>query len=363
LGDRAAGGPCDETELLGALAEEVTLVGGGPTCGESDGSVGSVRSDSTAFVSGGAAVCAVADDLGDLTTAHAETTNEPNFDENISRLEGQDSNEVTADSGEVSRLDTGKTNPFFDGSERAGGSVELTVDIPDVAREMAAGCWPDGVTDKTIGVGGFRGAIAQTGGPHGEVRRSTHPTALVAAAVAGSRSDGLDGLVRSLAVAGVGESSEDGSAMGPVAGPLDSGGETRSTGACAIAEDSGDLTTAHTITTNEPKFDENPSRVQEHIYNEVTADSDEVSGLDNGQSKPDLDPPRADLRVDEAANLAVGIEDFGAAAATWGCRPGPDLARPDGEYSPGGGVAGDCPSGGCDVIAPASQAAVLTHPP
>jgi hypothetical protein len=195
LGDRVAAGPCDETESLGALAEEVALAGGGPTHGESDGSVGSVRSDSAAFVSGdgGAAVGAIADDVRDLTTAHAETTNEAKHDEIVRSVQELEDYCVTSSSGEVSGLDTGKTNPFFDGLDRAGESVELTVDIPEVAREMAAGCWPDGVMHNTVGVGGFRGAIAQTGGPHGEVRRSTHPTALLAATVAGNRKDGLDG--------------------------------------------------------------------------------------------------------------------------------------------------------------------------
>jgi hypothetical protein len=240
----------------------------------------------------GAAVSAIADDVRDLTTAHAETANEANFDENISRLEGQDSIEVTADSGEVSGLDTGKTNPFFDASERAGESVESTVDIPDVARGMAAGCWPDGVTHDTVGVGGFRGAIAQTGGPHGEVRRSTHPTALVAATVVGNRSVGLDGSVGCAGAAGV---IGDGSP-----------------GVGAIADDVHDLTTA-----NEAKVDEIVSRVQGNAAIDVTAVIDEVSGLDSGKTNPFFDGSE---RGGESVESTVDIPDVAREMAA-GCWP------------------------------------------
>jgi hypothetical protein len=83
-------------------------------------------------------VGAIADDVRDLTTTHAETKNEAKVDESISSLEGQDSIEVTAVFGEVSGLDTGKTNPFFDGSERAeehgGASRELRCGEPNCDR-------------------------------------------------------------------------------------------------------------------------------------------------------------------------------------------------------------------------------------
>jgi hypothetical protein len=159
------------------------------------------------------------------------------------------------------------------------------------------------------------------------------------------RSDGLDGLVRSFAVAGGVGTAESGGPHGEV---------RRSTHPTLLAGASA---------TNERKRDKELRRVHGQEGIEVVADSGELSGLDKGRSKPNLDPPRADLRMDDAANLAVGIEDFGVAAATWGCRPGPDVARRDGEVDPGSEVGGDCPAGGCDVIAPASHAAVQTHPP
>jgi hypothetical protein len=89
-----------EGTARGTPAGEAILEGGGPPHGESDGSVESdgaagvegsseeerlagpaLRSAEASGTGGSTAVSAIADDAGDLTAAHAETTNELNCDE------------------------------------------------------------------------------------------------------------------------------------------------------------------------------------------------------------------------------------------------------------------------------------------
>jgi hypothetical protein len=109
-----------------------------------------------------------------LTSTHAETTKEPKFDEIISNTQERIITDVTAVSGEVSGLDTGKTNPSFDGSVRAPDGEDLTDDGPGEAGAVvsAAGgeatpaddALREGESDGLVGLDGSIGSEAEGSG-------------------------------------------------------------------------------------------------------------------------------------------------------------------------------------------------------
>jgi hypothetical protein len=210
---------------------------------------GSVRSDAAAGVVGipedeRVVGGAIAEDVGDLTTVEAGTTNELNLDENLSSVEEQDSIDVTADSCAIPGLDTGQAEPDSDNSARGGEGCDLPTDDP-------------GEAGTVLLAAGVEAMLARQRSPQGEL----------------DRSDGLDGSVRSDAAAGVVGSPEDERVVGG-----------------AIAEDVGDLTTMAPVrATNEPKVDEIVSETESQCLIDVPEDSAEVSGLDRGHTKPSFD--------------------------------------------------------------------------
>jgi hypothetical protein len=254
---------------LGAVAQDATLAGERPPQGEldrSDGLDGSVRSDAAAGVVGipedeRVVGGAIAEDVGDLTTVEAGTTNEPNLDENLSSVEEQASIEVTADSCAIPGLDTGQAEPDSDNSARGGEGSDLPTDDPGEAGTLLLAA-------------GEEAMLAGERPPQGEL----------------DRSDGLDGSRRLDAVAGWVEISDGGSGDGPVCTLVKANGEVGPTGARAIAEDVVDLTTmAPARATKEPKADEIVSATESQFLSDVPANSAEVSGLDRGHTKPSLE--------------------------------------------------------------------------
>jgi hypothetical protein len=137
-GDLAADEPGNAGGQLSGVAGEAMPAGRRDLSDRSDGSDGSVRSDAAAGVvsgsedecfvgpalrsaeasgaGGSTAVSAIADDAGDLTAAHAETTNELNCDEIVSSTKDKAPICVTADSGEPSGLDNPQSKPNSDGA-------------------------------------------------------------------------------------------------------------------------------------------------------------------------------------------------------------------------------------------------------
>jgi hypothetical protein len=256
-----AGGPAESDGSVGLDGFEAA-----------DGEVGSPEEEGIARTvspgvdvsgdGGSTGVCAIAEDAGDLTTTDARTTNEPNLDENTSRVEEQVSIGVTADSCAIPGLDTGQTEPGFDppsadlrAEETAGENGDLPALDPGEA-------------------GTSLGAVAQDATLAGE----RPPQGKL------DRSDGLDGSVRSDAAAGVVGSPEDERVVGG-----------------AIAEDVGDLTTVEAGTTNEPKLDEIVSATESKDLTEVPADSGDLVGLDTGRTKPDL-PSESGTTIADSGN-------------------------------------------------------------
>jgi hypothetical protein len=185
-----------------------------------------------------AAVRAIAGDIRGLTTTHAETTNGPKIDEIISNTLEPSITDVTAVSGELSGLDTGKTNPSFYNWVRAGASGDLTDDRP-------------GEAGTAVGAAGGEAA------PADDALRQGDSDGLV----------GLDGLVGS---------------------QVEGSGDRDSAAVRAIADDVDDLTTTHAETTDEAKFDEIISNTLVQSAPDVTAVSGEVSGLDTGKTNPNF---------------------------------------------------------------------------